>query len=167
MDLKVSTKIRHARKHARTMYCTNMLQETLLALVKKILPGLATTLICSPIPTCTEDLDASADSRNVSKVSGECSGGMLSSGLQGVLRGTECTQKCASEHYEYTSGDATRTCQENGTWSKRPLMCSAVPAARKISPPRMYLLHMASALDLLLPSGLQGVLAGTVHVTLC
>ena len=124
-------------------------------------------LICSPIPTCAEDLDASADSRNVSKVSGECSGGMLSSGLQGVLRGTECTQKCASEHYEYTSGDATRTCQENGTWSGEPLMCSAVPVCSEDLTSSNVLVAYGECSGPVLPSGLQGVLAGTQCTLRC
>ena len=78
-----------------------------------------------PVPTCDEDLDATAASREAETVSGSsCSGGTLPSGLKGVLRGKSCVQKCAvaGAHIKL-SGDFTRICQENGTWTGSPLVC--------------------------------------------
>ena len=82
-------------------------------------------LTCKAIPTCDEDLDASAESRNATTSSGECTGS--------PLRGKTCTQACKSDVFELSSGDATRTCQGDGTWSGEPLVCTALPACSDIS----------------------------------
>lgn len=72
---------------------------------------------CKPVHVCTTDLTASAPQRNSVTVSTNTCGNKL----RGTKIGEKCTEKCA-EHFEYESGNAVRTCTENG-WSGSDLVC--------------------------------------------
>ena len=86
-------------------------------------------LVCEPVPACAEDLDATAESRNVKTVSGSCSGGMLPSGIEGVLKGEVCAQECLDESYVWYRAPARESAKKNGvaSWSGFDLLCEKTP----------------------------------------